>query len=209
MRSNMSTRQRTTSLILCATSSSAVFPMAKTFDLRDCVLSSPRETDSFGHSIGKVLRRGDVLALVGELGAGKTALVRGIVTGLGGPDSSVTSPTFTLVHEYQGKLPLIHLDLYRLKRVDEAESFGLSACFTDEGVTAIEWADRFPDFLPADYLEVRLIHRTRMTRIVRLKAQGARSRSLLMRIHRACHATGPSGRSPQSRTSPSRKASQR
>jgi tRNA threonylcarbamoyladenosine biosynthesis protein TsaE len=209
MRSNISTRQRKTSLISCATSSSAVVPMAKSFDLRDFVLLSPRGTDSFGHSIGKVLRRGDVLALIGELGAGKTALVRGIVAGLSGSVASVTSPTFTLMHEYQGRLPLIHLDLYRLKRVEEAESIGLSACFTDETVTAIEWADRFPDLIPADHLEVQLIHRTRITRIVRLKAQGARSRSLLVRIHRARPATGPSGRSPQSRTRPRRKASQR
>ncbi|NJN69125.1 MAG: tRNA (adenosine(37)-N6)-threonylcarbamoyltransferase complex ATPase subunit type 1 TsaE [Nitrospira sp.] len=183
--------------------------MANSFDLYDFVLASPRETDLFGHTIGKVLRRGDVLALVGELGAGKTALVRGVVTGLGGPVASVTSPTFTLAHEYQGRLPLIHLDLYRLKRVDEAESIGLSECFTEEVVAAIEWADRFPDFLPADHLEVRLIHRTRTTRMVQLNAQGAQSRSLLMRIHRAWHATDLSGRSPRSRTKHRRKASQR
>jgi tRNA threonylcarbamoyladenosine biosynthesis protein TsaE len=183
--------------------------MVNFFDLHDFVLASPRETDLFGHTIGKVLRRGDVLALVGELGAGKTALVRGVVTGLGGPVASVTSPTFTLAHEYQGRLPLIHLDLYRLKRVDEAESIGLSECFTEEVVAAIEWADRFPDLLPADYLEVRLIHRTRITRIVRLEAQGARSRSLLMRINKVFHATDSSGRSPQSPRRPCRKASQR
>lgn len=183
--------------------------MAKSFDLRDIVLSSPRETDSFGHTIGKVLRRGDVLALVGELGAGKTALVRGIVAGLGGSVASVTSPTFTLVHEYQGRLPLIHLDLYRLKRVDEAESIGLSTCFTDEAVTAIEWADRFLGLLPADHLEVRLIHRTRTTRRVKLEAQGARSRSLLTRITRAWLAIGPSSRLPRLRTRPRRKAPQR
>jgi tRNA threonylcarbamoyladenosine biosynthesis protein TsaE len=209
MHSSVSTRQRKINLILCATNSSAVVPMAKSFDLRDFVLSSPRETDSFGHTIGKVLRRGDVLALVGDLGAGKTTLVRGIVAGLSGSVASVTSPTFTLVHEYQGRLPLIHLDLYRLKRVDEAESIGLSACITDEAVTAIEWADRFPDLLPADYLEVRLIHRTRITRIVRLEAQGARSRSLLMQINKVFHATDSSGRSPQSPRRPCRKASQR
>ncbi|MDH4082781.1 MAG: tRNA (adenosine(37)-N6)-threonylcarbamoyltransferase complex ATPase subunit type 1 TsaE [Nitrospira sp.] len=183
--------------------------MAKPFDLRDFVLSSPRETDSFGHTIGRVLQGGDVLALLGELGAGKTALVRGIVAGLGGSVASVTSPTFALVHEYQGRLPLIHLDLYRLKRVDEAESIGLSACFTDEAVTAIEWADRFPDLLPVDRLEMRLIHRTRTTRMVQLEAQGARSRSLLMRIHKACHARSLSARLPRSRTRLRRKASQR
>lgn len=76
--------------------------MAKSRDLLGMILSSPRETDSFGQTMGTVLRGGDVLALVGELGAGKTALVRGIVAGLGGSASAVTSPTFMLMHEYQG-----------------------------------------------------------------------------------------------------------
>lgn len=183
--------------------------MVKSLDAPDLVLASPQQTDSFGQTIGKVLRRGDVLALVGELGAGKTALVRGIVTGLGGPVASVTSPTFMLVHEYQGRLRLIHLDLYRLQRPEEAESMGLSACFTDDTVAAIEWADRFPDLLPGDLLEVRLSHRTRTTRMVKFDARGARSRSLLTRIHRACRAIGFSTRSSQPTTRPRRKASQR
>lgn len=181
--------------------------MANVLNLLEFVLSSPRETDVFGHAIGKVLRKGDVLALVGELGAGKTALVRGIVTGLGGPVDSVTSPTFMLVHEYQGRLPLMHLDLYRLQRASEVESIGLSSCFTDETVTAIEWADLFPHFLPADRLEIRLIHRSPRSRIVRLQAGGTRSRSLLMRIRRACHTRKRSAPSPPSGTRAGRKVS--
>lgn len=183
--------------------------MAKFRDRLVLILSSPRETDSFGQTIGTVLRGGDVLALVGELGAGKTALVRGIVAGLGGSVAAVTSPTFMLVHEYQGRLPLIHLDLYRLRRAAEAEAIGLTTCFSDKTVTAIEWADRFPDLLPVDRLNVQLIHRTRTTRMARLEARGAEARSLLLRISRACHAGSRRARPPQSETGARRKGSRR
>ncbi|MGZ9204952.1 MAG: tRNA (adenosine(37)-N6)-threonylcarbamoyltransferase complex ATPase subunit type 1 TsaE, partial [Nitrospira sp.] len=120
----------------------------------DLLFSSPSETESFGNAIGQLLRGGEVLALIGELGAGKTALVRGIVAGLGAPAASVTSPTFLLVHEYQGRLPIIHIDLYRLQRPEETESIGLSDYLTEDTAVAIEWADRFPQLLPDDRLEV-------------------------------------------------------
>src|SRR5512139_2254565 len=106
------------------------------------ILSSPGETESFGYAIGRLLRGGEVLALIGEFGVGKTALVRGIVAGLGGSGSSVTSPTFLLVHEYQGRLPVVHIDLYRLQRLEEAESIGLSDYLRDDVAVAVEWADR-------------------------------------------------------------------
>jgi tRNA threonylcarbamoyladenosine biosynthesis protein TsaE len=172
--------------------------MSKSRDLLDVTLVSSRETDLFGRTIGTVLRGGDVLTLIGELGAGKTALVRGIVAGLGGSASAVSSPTFMLMHEYQGRLPLIHLDLYRLSHPAEAEGIGLSACFSGETATAIEWADRFPELLPADRLDVELIHRTRTTRMARLKARGAEARSLLMRIRKARRSSARRSRSPQS-----------
>lgn len=159
--------------------------MGKPRSVLDLTLSSPRETDSLGQAIGGVLQGGDVLALIGDLGAGKTSLVRGIVGGLAGSVESVTSPTFTLIHHYQGRLPLIHLDLYRLSNAEEAETIGFSDCFTDEAVTAIEWANRFGDLLPSDRLDVQLIHRTQTTRSVRLEARGTGSQSLLIRIGRA------------------------
>ena len=151
----------------------------------DFVLNSRAETESLGHAIGRTLRGGEALALIGALGAGKTAMVRGIAAGLGAPSDSVSSPTFVLVHEYQGRLPLMHIDLYRLRTDAEAESIGLSDYFTSRAVAAIEWADRFPFLLPEDRLEVRLTHRSPATRTVRLTATGPQSRSLLTRIHRA------------------------
>ncbi len=156
--------------------------MATSIRFLDLILSSPSETDSFGCAIGRQLHGGEVLALIGELGVGKTALVRGIVAGLGVPADSVTSPTFLIVHEYQGRLPVVHIDLYRLQRPEETESIGLSDYLRDDAAVAIEWADRFPQLLPEDRLEVRLTHRTRTTRRVRVEARGPRSRSLLARI---------------------------
>ena len=165
------------------------------------VLASRRETESFGMAIGRLLQGGQVLALLGELGAGKTTLVRGLVAGLEAPASSVSSPTFTLVHEYSGRLRFMHLDLYRLRTADEAESIGLSECFDDDAVTAIEWADRFPSLLPADRLIIRLTHQSTTTRMVTLEAKGTQSCSLLARIQAIWH---PS-QSPSHLTRPRRR----
>lgn len=179
--------------------------MATSVSSLDLLLSSPGETESFGNAIGQLLRGGEVLALIGELGAGKTALVRGIVAGLGAPAASVTSPTFLLVHEYQGRLPIIHIDLYRLQKLEETESIGLSDYLADDVAVAIEWADRFPQLLPDDRLEVRLAHRTRTTRRALLEARGSRSRLLLARIKKIWRRTPRSFKAilqPDRKTSP-------
>jgi len=172
--------------------------MATSIGPLELILSSPEETDSFGYAIGRLLRGGEVLALIGELGVGKTALVRGIVAGLGIPAVSVTSPTYLIVHEYQGRLPLVHIDLYRLQKPEEIESIGLSDYFTGDATVAIEWADRFHQLLPEDRLEVRFAHRTRTTRKARLEARGSRSRSLLAHIKKIVCPISPLGKpSPQ------------
>ncbi|HWF62655.1 MAG TPA: tRNA (adenosine(37)-N6)-threonylcarbamoyltransferase complex ATPase subunit type 1 TsaE [Nitrospira sp.] len=168
--------------------------MARSISSLDLILSSPGETESFGYTIGRLLRGGEVLALIGELGAGKTALVRGIVAGLGAPAASVTSPTFLLVHEYQGRLPIVHIDLYRLQRLEETESIGLSDYLTDKVVVAIEWADRFPQWLPEDRLEVQVAHRTRTTRRAHVEARGPCSRLLLAQMKKVVHSISRSVR---------------
>ena len=162
-----------------------------------------------GKTIGQVLCEGDVIALIGELGAGKTALVHGIVSGLGAPSTFVASPTFMLLHRYHGRLPLTHMDLYRLRSPEEAEAIGVAEVFTDDGVTAIEWADRFPSLLPFDRLEVRLAHRTFTTRSVQFVAQGVRSHSLLARITRALQSIQKRDQRPRPGLSGKRKASHR
>lgn len=148
-------------------------------------LSSPTQMNFLGRTIGRVLREGDVLALTGELGSGKTTLVRGVATGLGVASATVSSPTFVLVHEYQGRLPFFHLDLYRLKQPTEAEAIGLSDYVTESSVTAIEWADRFPFLLPQDHLDICLWHWSLTRRRAVLKATGPRSADLLLRIRRS------------------------
>lgn len=160
-------------------------------------LPSRTATEAFGRIIGRTLAGGETLALSGELGAGKTALVRGIATGLGTPPNHVTSPTFVLIHEYRGRLPLIHMDLYRLRNMADAESIGLQEYFQGEAVTAIEWADKFPDLLPSDRLELTMQHKTPTTRTARMIAHGPRASTLLTALKQharhARRATTPRG----------------
>ncbi|MEP6709692.1 MAG: tRNA (adenosine(37)-N6)-threonylcarbamoyltransferase complex ATPase subunit type 1 TsaE [Verrucomicrobiota bacterium] len=107
------------------------------------------ETVAYGGRCAQSLHAGDVLALGGDLGTGKTQFVKGVVAGLGSDDEA-TSPTFTLIHEYtSGRLPVYHFDFYRLTHGDELRQLGLEDYFNGEGVCVIEWADRFPEILPA------------------------------------------------------------
>lgn len=109
---------------------------------------SAAETAACGHARAKQLQPGDVLALVGDLGAGKTEFVKGLATGLQS-DAVVTSPTFTLIHEYlDGRLPLYHFDFYRLQNEADALALGLDDYFFGAGVSVVEWADRFPALFP-------------------------------------------------------------
>lgn len=114
------------------------------------------ETVKFGEQLAGALHRGDVLALSGDLGTGKTALVKGIARGLG-ITRDVTSPTFTLVHEYAGgQLPLFHIDLYRLDNVEQALAIGIEDYLNGTGVTAIEWAEKIESLLPARTTRIRM-----------------------------------------------------
>jgi len=109
---------------------------------------SPQETFLLGRRLADELRPGDVLALAGDLGAGKTEFTKGLAAGLG-INAAVTSPTFTLIHEHSGgRLPLYHIDLYRLESEAEALGIGLDDYLDNDGVTVIEWADKFADLMP-------------------------------------------------------------
>ncbi len=113
---------------------------------------APDETFELGREIGARATGGEVIGLIGPLGAGKTELVKGIAKGLGVLDSYISSPTFILVHPYQGRLPFYHLDLFRI----EKEEAWLSEYIETEGVCAVEWADRGLLFLPEDRLTVEM-----------------------------------------------------
>lgn len=130
-----------------------------------------------GRVIGKLLRSGDIIALVGDLGMGKTTLVRGIGNGLD-IDSHITSPTFTLIKEYSGRLPLYHIDVYRLDEPEEILLLGFDELLSGDGVVVVEWADRIHSLLPKDHLEVRL-SRHRDFRKVEIEAKGTGYEGLL------------------------------
>jgi tRNA threonylcarbamoyladenosine biosynthesis protein TsaE len=117
--------------------------------------SSADETKRLAAAIAELTRAGDLILLAGDLGAGKTAFAQGFGAALGITER-ITSPTFTLVSQYSGRLELNHLDVYRLDQVDEALDLGLAEMLDDSGVTLIEWGDTIIPALPADYLEVRL-----------------------------------------------------
>ncbi len=112
------------------------------------------ETAAVAERLAATLQTGDLILLYGELGAGKTAFVRGLARGLGAPESDVSSPTFTIIQEYGGRLPFYHVDLYRLEP-PEVEDLGLEELVSSEGVVAIEWAERW-EGRPDDVIEVRL-----------------------------------------------------
>lgn len=142
-------------------------------------LTSRRKTEAFGYAIGQSLQGGEILALIGELGSGKTALVQGIAAGLGIPSEQVTSPTFTLIHEYQGRRRLVHIDLYRIDRPEAVKQLGLDEYYNDQTVVAIEWADRIAAELPSDRLDIELVHVASTTRRMTMTARGTRSQTLL------------------------------
>jgi tRNA threonylcarbamoyladenosine biosynthesis protein TsaE len=111
---------------------------------------SPEETFAFGASLAADLRGGEIFALCGDLGAGKTHLAKGLAGGLGCDPAAVTSPTFTLVHEYPGgRLPVFHFDFYRLEDEDEVWRLGFEEYLGERGVLLVEWADKFPQAMPA------------------------------------------------------------
>lgn len=122
------------------------------------ITRSREETVNLGEKIAKSLKSGDVVALSGPLGAGKTTLIQGIAKGLG-IHNYVTSPTFTLINEFKGKLDLYHVDLYRLNDVSEAEDIAIEEYFERNGITVIEWAEKIKDILPDNvkHIDIKIL----------------------------------------------------
>jgi tRNA threonylcarbamoyladenosine biosynthesis protein TsaE len=117
--------------------------------------TSVDETRALAARLAELVRPGDIVVLAGEMGAGKTAFAQGVAHGLGVKDT-VTSPTFTLVRDYEGRIPMHHLDVYRLDHLNEVNELGLAELLDDGAVTLIEWGDVVLPVLPTDFLEVRL-----------------------------------------------------
>jgi len=149
----------------------------------ELVTNSPRETQALGTRLGRLARPGDVLLLVGPLGAGKTCLVQGLARGLGVRDY-VTSPTFTIIREYQGRIPLYHVDCFRLEGSVETLELGLDDYLGGDGLCVVEWADRVMEALPPEHLLINLKYRGDRERVLRLVARGSRYAALLEELNR-------------------------
>ena len=115
----------------------------------------PEETRAIGRIVGEQSTAGDVVLLTGELGTGKTCLTQGVLHGLGSDDLA-RSPTFVLIAEYRGRIPLYHMDLYRVGSIDQTEELGIEEYLEGDGLTVVEWADNVPSIFPDDSLHVHI-----------------------------------------------------
>lgn len=144
------------------------------------ITGSADETVALGKRIGRNLKKGDVLALFGELGSGKTCFTEGLARGLGVHDSyPITSPTFTLINEYPAKFTLYHFDAYRLTDFSELENLGYDEYFSGNGVVVIEWAQKIAQAIPADALFVDFEHIDENRRKITLKGLPDKMKTLV------------------------------
>jgi len=144
---------------------------------------SPEQTRALGKKIGRLLADGSVLALHGDLGSGKTVFVQGLADGLDVPDTCyVTSPTYTLINMYPGRLPLFHVDLYRLNELLDMEEIGLYDILREKNVTVIEWAERLEGDLPREHLSFEFTIISDKSRKISIMAHGADAGSILEKM---------------------------
>ncbi|AKF93036.1 tRNA (adenosine(37)-N6)-threonylcarbamoyltransferase complex ATPase subunit type 1 TsaE [Brevibacillus laterosporus] len=134
--------------------------------------TSQQATQEFAEKLAQLLMPGDFLALEGDLGAGKTTFTQGLARGLG-VKRVVNSPTFTIIKEYAGRLPLYHMDVYRV--ADQVDDLGLDEYFYGEGVCVVEWASLIPDYVPEDRMTIHLLQQGENVRLCRLEVVGKRS----------------------------------
>lgn len=147
------------------------------------ISDSREQTLETGRIIGSVLERGDIVALIGELGSGKTCLTQGLAQGLGVAENvPVVSPTFTLINEYPGRLPLVHLDVYRLSGPRDLEDMGYEEYFYGGGVIVIEWAEKVRDVLPDRTLFVTMRYVDENTRELVLEGPEEKMKKLEERL---------------------------
>ncbi|MFN5299853.1 MAG: tRNA (adenosine(37)-N6)-threonylcarbamoyltransferase complex ATPase subunit type 1 TsaE [Planctomycetaceae bacterium] len=141
------------------------------------------ETLALGQRLAGALEPGLVVALQGNLGAGKTRLVKGIAAGAGVDPREVTSPTFVLVNEYSGRWPIYHFDTYRLTSGVAFAELGIDEYFAGDGISLVEWADRVPDWLPPDRLEVTIEVTGEQARRLTIRGLGPRAAEVVRRLN--------------------------
>ncbi|MBI3324735.1 MAG: tRNA (adenosine(37)-N6)-threonylcarbamoyltransferase complex ATPase subunit type 1 TsaE [Candidatus Omnitrophica bacterium] len=158
---------------------------------KEIVSRSADLTQQLGERLGRCLAGGDVVGLIGALGSGKTTFVQGVAKGLGIAPGQVKSPTFILLREYPGRLPLIHVDGYRLEHAQSVMWLDVEWVFSPRKVTVIEWADRVAACLPEDYLELRFAHHTTHQRTIKVVGHGTRSQQLVEELAKQAAGSKP------------------
>jgi tRNA threonylcarbamoyladenosine biosynthesis protein TsaE len=149
--------------------------------------SSPRETKGWGRRLASILEGGELLALVGDLGVGKTCFIKGLARGLNLPEEQILSPTFTMIQEHRGRLPLYHIDLYRLERVG-LDELGLREYLFSEAVAAVEWFERLNEAQGLERLSIGISYAGANCRTISFEALGQHYASL---VERLCLRFGP------------------
>jgi len=147
------------------------------------ITKSPEETKKIGKDISKLVKPGDLIAFYGELGAGKTCFIQGVSEGLEVKDY-VTSPSFTIINEYQGKIFVYHFDLFRLNDIEEILELGYEEYFYGNGLTVIEWANKIEKLLPKDHLKIDIKFKDCYKRRISFVPQGDRFNKLLEELTR-------------------------
>lgn len=146
---------------------------------------SAEQTFSVGFAVGAKAREGDIFALSGELGAGKTCFTGGLARGLGvGESYTITSPTFTLINEYPGRCRFYHFDVYRLNQIGDLDDLGYDEYVSGKGVVAIEWAEKIADALPSDTVSIKFIYVDENKRIIEISGPQIRIRDLVKDFQR-------------------------
>ena len=147
----------------------------------ELISHSPEETQKLGRSIGELALPGDVFLLVGNLGSGKTCLTQGIAWGLGIKEYTM-SPSFVIIRELYGRLPLYHIDLYRLDRIEESMDLGLDDYFYGRGVSVVEWAEKALSIMPPEYLLVKIGNLSDTERSFRMEPSGQRYQEMVAQL---------------------------
>jgi tRNA threonylcarbamoyladenosine biosynthesis protein TsaE len=142
--------------------------------------STTSETIRMGKRLGRLLQPGDVVALVGDLGTGKTQFIKGLAEGVGvGKATYVSSPSFTLINEYPGRIPFYHIDLFRLESEKEVDGLGLEEYVRGNGITAIEWANKICSLLPEELILVKIHYTGEHSRTIEITPKGKRYEKII------------------------------
>jgi tRNA threonylcarbamoyladenosine biosynthesis protein TsaE len=146
------------------------------------ISKNAEQTNKLGERLGKLLQQGDIICLTGDLGAGKTAFAKGIGEGLEVAEH-ITSPTYTIINEYNGRIPLYHFDVYRLEGVEEMYELGYEEYFFGDGAVVVEWADIVKDIIPNERLWITMLRgKEEDTREIIIEATGDRYKTIVKEL---------------------------